>query len=121
MLVENFWLTLQCDLSKDAPDGPGWYIYAARSDGVALLPLRRVTKEQAGRVSDAIERIFDEDAQPPPVLPRQLHESGNQLIRQAIDAQLEEAETIAKRVAKLRKLRAEIAVFEREEKESNSS
>lgn len=118
MPAENFWLTLHCDLTDLAPEGPGWYIYAAR-EGAPLIPLRRLTREQASKIARAFDTVVGEGAEAP-VAPWQLMQSGDQLIRQAIDTQLEEAEAIAKKVAKLRRLQAE-AADEREEEESSNS
>lgn len=107
-LPENFWLTLQCDLSEWAPDGPGWYLYAARHDAsgetVPLIPLRRLTKEQASTIGRAFDGVVH-DGEESPVKPWQLMTSGHSLIQQALDAQIEEAEKVALKLARLRRLR----------------
>lgn len=119
LLPENFWLTLSCDLSMEAPEGPGWYVYAARHDAtgksVVMIPLWRVTKEQAQDIGDAFNRCFNGTEGHP--MPSQLVESGAALIKQALDAQIEEAEKVALKLAKLRRLRE----AEREDDEESTT
>jgi hypothetical protein len=105
LAAENFWLTLQIDLTDAAPEGPGWYVYAGRP-GAALIPVRRVTKAQAGTIAFAFDGVLGQLGGELPVAPHQLLESGNELIRQAIDAQLAQAEAMALKIAKLRELQA---------------
>jgi hypothetical protein len=115
LAAENFWLTLQIDLTDSASEGPGWYVHAGRP-GMALIPVRRITKAQAEAITTAFGAA-DRQNEPFPVAPSQLLESGNLLIKQAIDAQLEQAEAMALKIARLRELQA----AEREDPEEISS
>lgn len=108
----QFWLTLQLDLSKTAPDGPGWYAYAAREGAVIIQP-QRLEKDSLEIMKDAFGATLESQE----IAPSQIIESGENLIRQAIREQLQEAEAQALRIAKLRKLAATLE--ENQEKEES--
>lgn len=89
------------------PDGPGWYLYAARHDEqddgpVGLIEHTRLTAEEIKSITASMTLSR---SQALPVQPSQIVDSGVHLIKEAIDQQIEEAEEAAQRAAKLKELR----------------
>ena len=104
-------LSLWMNLAPDAPEGPGWYIGGAgvgvNGDNQIFIPLSRVAPATAATLGVA----FDDALQGTPkshtvpnISPSQLVASGSNLIRAALQAQLDEAEEQAKKVKRLRLL-----------------
>ena len=82
----------------DAPDGPGWYLYAAGDEGTLLSPIR-VPSSIALNIAGLFPSSHDRS-------PAMIIEIGDELIHQALEDQLLEAETQARKVAQLRRLLA---------------
>lgn len=111
----NIWFTIHLDLSQQSPDGPGWYLSAHRRDGhdegpVTLIDPQRLTDLQLGQFDD----IEIDDA---PVAISQIVASGVHLINEAIDAQIEEAEAMIERAARLKALRRDVQPNDKDVKE----
>jgi hypothetical protein len=106
--MKHLWFNLTMNLSDESPEGPGWYVYATRAEGVpdvpvGLIPAKRISLQQVQALATVLDACMkDKDI---PVLPSQIVESGNVLIGEAIDEQIVKAEEAAERVAKLKALR----------------
>lgn len=101
--MERIFLTLKMDLTNDAPEGAGWYLEAS-TDGQRLMPSMSITQEAAYNLATDFYRVMQEsEHELPGFTPQQLVQSGNNLIRTALEQQLHYAEEQAARIASLRK------------------
>lgn len=101
--MPNIFITLQLDLTKEAASGAGWYVRAA-VDAQQAMPPTFITSEAASGLAGAfLTAMQSTDGELPQVTPPQLVESGNGLIKQALEDQLRYAEEQASRVGHLRR------------------
>lgn len=100
--MERLFLSLTLDLTDNAPEGAGWYLDFI-SDGGRIGDPIPITEEDAKRLAHSFHNAMHAvpGPQEPPVF--QLVDSGNQLIRQALEQQLKHAEQEAAKIAGLRK------------------
>ena len=99
--MERLYFSLVLDLTDTAPEGAGWYLDFI-TDGTRLGKPIYVDPDIAERMAHAFYGALEgvPNPQKPPLY--QLVQSGNQLIRQALEAQLKQAENQAARIAGLR-------------------
>lgn len=90
----------------DAPEGPGWYIYATRDGETTLIQPVKVAPAAAQVVAQSFDEVLR--GVQIPVTPTQLVESGSNLVRHAIQEQLREAEEAASRIKGLRQALASL-------------
>lgn len=99
--MKDVQLVLRMYLGDDAPEGPGWYVYAS-GENPLIAPIK-VAPQAADILAEAFERVVG--AFPDATihaLPKQIVQSGNNLVRQKIRQELEFAEAQALRIKALR-------------------
>lgn len=101
--MKDAYLTLRLNLSLDAPEGAGWYVYAI-GDEQALLKPRRVGGVAAMELGEAFDQVATDSDD---LKPTAIVGSGNILITQTLQQQIEYAEGQARRIAQLRRTLAE--------------
>jgi hypothetical protein len=100
-------ITLWMNTAGHAPEGPGWYIYAgamedAQSKG--FIAAKRIATATADDLAMSFENALQGQLVEGDVTPTQLVASGSNLIRAAIQKQLDEAEDQARKIKHLRQL-----------------
>lgn len=83
-----------------APEGPGWYIYGQGES--PLIPPTRVAPQAAQAIAEAFERVVVGVAVNASATPTQMVGSGNHMVRQKLQQELDEAEASASRIKGLR-------------------
>lgn len=101
--MQHLLIALRLDLSKEAPNGAGWYLGAV-IDGQPVIPPVPISSEAAHSLSGALQAALQStDGEIPEVTFPQLVTSGERLVRAALEEQLRYAEEQAKKVALLRR------------------
>ena len=101
--MEQLFLTLRLDLSNEAPAGAGWYVQAVADKQLVISPTYVDTEAATILGQNFLAALQTSDAELPPIPPTQLVQSGNGLIKDALERQLRYAEDQAAKIANLRR------------------
>ena len=107
--MDDYALILRLDISDNAPEGAGWYVYAtgtgANGEQVLLRKPRRISGRHAMTLAMTMQHGDEEPTQDSPgSLPSQIVQSGNAKILQRINEQIAYAEDQARRIGQLRRI-----------------
>lgn len=101
--MEQMEITLKLDLSQSAPRGAGWYVQATADDSNQFIAPTYIETDAASGLAQAfVVALQSTDGELPQYLPTTLVQSGNNLIKAALEQQLHVAEEWASKIKMLR-------------------
>lgn len=100
--MEQMEITLKLDLSSGATKGAGWYIQATVDNTNQVIEPTFIETDAARGLAAGFVTALQSADELPQIMPTELVNSGNNLIRAALEAQLRFAEEQAARIKHLR-------------------
>lgn len=104
--MDDYALVLRLDITDQAPEGPGWYLYATGTGednkGQLIRKPQRISGKHA--VTLALQMQQGLSLTQNEMSPSQIVQAGSQRVVQRINDQIAYAETQAKRIGQLRRI-----------------